>query len=68
MKLLLLAAGVAGYCYYLGNKTRRHAKPREELHRWEGEGGNVPSVASPTVPQVTTATPYVPAADSNLRH
>jgi hypothetical protein len=65
MKLLLaLAAGIAGYCYYRGTQTRRHAKPREELNRWEGEGGNVPSVETPA--PVTAA--YVPAGDPGLRH
>ena len=49
MRLLLaLAAGVLGYCYYRGRELRVAAPPRrEELQRWEGEGGNVPSVATP---------------------
>lgn len=49
MRLLLaLAAGVLGYCYYRGlEATARGPAKREELHRWEGEGGNVPSVATP---------------------
>ena len=49
MRLLLaLAAGVVGYCYYLGRTARaRPGSRREELQRWEGEGGNVPSVATP---------------------
>jgi hypothetical protein len=65
MRLLLaLAAGIAGYCYYRGTEARRLAKPHEELTRWEGEGGNVPSVATPS--PVPTA--YVPAGDPGLRH
>jgi hypothetical protein len=65
MRLLLaLAAGIAGYCYYRGMEARRHARPPEELNRWEGEGGNVPSVATPSpAPQG-----YVPSVDSGLRH
>ena len=59
--LLAIAAGVAGYCYYRGLEARRTRKPREELQRWEGEGGNVPSVASrPPL--------YVPAGDPAVRH
>ena len=59
--LLAIAAGVAGYCYYRGLEARRTRKPREELQRWEGEGGNVPSVASP-LPL------HVPAGDPAVRH
>ena len=48
MRLLLaLAAGVLGYCYYRGMEAKARGPRREELHRWEGEGGNVPSVATP---------------------
>ena len=48
MKLLLaLAAGFIGYCYLRGGKAGRAPAKREELTRWEGEGGNVPSVATP---------------------
>ena len=50
MKLLLaLAAGALGYCYYCGKNARSHRMLRkEELQRWEGEGGNVPTVATPS--------------------
>jgi hypothetical protein len=65
MRLLIaLAAGIAGYCYYRGTALRGLAKRREELHRWEGEGGNVPSVATPS----PAPSPYVPAGDPGLRH
>jgi hypothetical protein len=65
MKLLLaLAASALGYCYYCGKNARSHRMTRkEELQRWEGEGGNVPSVATPS-PVVQPA--YV--GDSGLRH
>ena len=59
--LLAIAAGVAGYCYYRGLEKRGKAKPREELQRWEGEGGNVPSVATP-LPH------YMPPSDPAVRH
>jgi len=61
--LVVLAAGLAGYCYYLGLAARRAMKPREELLRWEGEGGNVPSVATPT-----PAPLHHPAGDPGVRH
>lgn len=49
MKLLLaMAAGMVGYCYYAGRCAQRTRLPKEELHRWEGEGGNVPAVATPS--------------------
>ena len=51
MKLLMaMAAGLVGYCYYAGScaKNARRHPVKEELNRWEGEGGNVPSVATPS--------------------
>lgn len=51
-KMLLSIATLAGfvsYCFYRGKAA--HAVKREvkqELHRWEGEGGNVPQVATPS--------------------
>ena len=50
MKLLVaLAAGVLGYCYYMGQNSRtRRVAIKEDLNRWEGEGGNVPAVATPS--------------------
>ena len=47
--LLAIAAGAVGYCYYLGAQAReRRALRKDEVTRWEGEGGNVPSVATPS--------------------
>ena len=49
MRLLIaIAAGVAGYCYYRGVEARTLRQRPEEITRWEGEGGNVPAVATPT--------------------
>lgn len=50
MKLLLaLAAGAAGYCYKVGCDAKaRKGTLKEEVTRWEGEGGNVPAVATPS--------------------
>ena len=59
--LVAIAAAVAGYCYYRGLESRRVRRPREALQRWEGEGGNVPSVSTP-LPL------YIPAGDPSVRH
>ncbi len=70
MKMLLsIAAGVFGYCYYRGCESRdaRHrGAVKEDLHRWEGEGGNVPAVATPSpapVPQSSN-----PSSEPAIRH
>ena len=52
--LLLAFAGGAGlgYCYYRGTCSKSAKKDvKEDLTRWEGEGGNDPLVDTPT-PQV----------------
>ena len=68
MKLLLsLAAGFLGYCYYCGvNARARKGAIKEDLTRWEGEGGNVPAVATPS-PAPTPRTSY-PLGDDQVRH
>ena len=45
-----VAAGLGlGYCYYRGTGVRRKGgEGKEDLTPWEGEGGNVPTVATPT--------------------
>ncbi len=69
MRLLLaIAAGTLGYCYYLGQNARAHKGAiKEDLHRWESEGGNVPSVATPS-PAPTPATSYPAGEDNIVRH
>jgi hypothetical protein len=64
MKLLLaLAAGILGYCYKRGLDAKGHKGAlKEEVTRWEGEGGNVPAVATPS-PAPTARTSY-PSGDS----
>lgn len=61
-KMLLSVAALAGfvsYCFYRGRAD--HAVKREakhDLHRWEGEGGNAPLVATPSpAPQLQRAYP-----------
>jgi hypothetical protein len=68
MKLLLaLAAGFLGYCYKCGTDAKsRKGSLKEEVTRWEGEGGNVPSVATPS-PAPTPQSSY-PAAEGSMRH
>ena len=73
MKLLMaMAAGALGYCYYAGRcakNARAPAKPvKEELHRWEGEGGNVPAVATPSTAPVPNSSYPQPVVDPGLRH
>ena len=72
MKLLIaMAAGALGYCYYRGcdvnaSKLAKKAEKKEDLTRWEGEGGNVPAVATPSpvvIPQSS-----LPQGDGALRH
>jgi len=67
MKMLFaLVAGSLGYCYYLGRATKaRKVAIKEDLTRWEGEGGNVPAVATPSpAPQPQSSFP----AAENVRH
>ena len=66
MKMLLaIAAGALGYCYYRGLEVRsHHPSLREEVTRWEGEGGNVPTVATPS-PAPTPATSVPPGTPTH---
>lgn len=70
MKLLVsIAAGVLGYCYYRGCETRdaRHRSVmKEDLHRWEDEGGNVPAVATPSPAPAPESS--VPTRDPAVHH
>ena len=66
MKLLLaLAAGVLGYCYKVGLEARaKRTTLREDVTRWEGEGGNLPPPAATSRPP----RPAYPDADNVVRH
>lgn len=68
MKMLLaLGAGLLGYCYYRGLEVHRaKGAVREEVDRWEGEGGNVPAVSTPS-PAPTPRSSY-PPGDAVTRH
>jgi hypothetical protein len=64
---LAALATFVGYCFYRGkDATTTKAAVKEDLRRWEGEGGNVPAVATPSpapVPQSSIQTP-----SSEARH
>ena len=58
MKLLLaLVASALGYCYKCGLDARaKRISVKEQVNRWEGEGGNVPLVPTPSpapIPQAS---------------
>jgi hypothetical protein len=69
-KMLLTVAGLAAlvsYAFYRG----RHAKAvtagiKEDLGRWEAEGGNVPAVATPSPAPVPQSS--YPSPGSAARH
>jgi hypothetical protein len=67
--LLAFAGGAAGlgYCYYRGACSKSVKKEiKHDLTRWEGEGGNVPAVATPTPQARPQSSMPPPAAD--FRH
>ena len=42
-------AAFVSYCFYKGQCSRSaKTEVKEDLRRWEGEGGNVPAVATPS--------------------
>jgi hypothetical protein len=45
---LLTAAGFIAFCFQRGRNAQAvKSGVKEDLRRWEGEGGNVPAVATP---------------------
>ncbi len=69
MRALFGITGLAaflGYCLYKGQCAHKKTEVKEDLRRWEGEGGNVPAVATPS-PAPTPQSSY-PAAASEARH
>ena len=67
-KLLLSVAGLAAlvsYCFYRGQCA--HAtkiEVKEDLRRWEGEGGNVPAVATPSPAPIPHSSFSAPGSDA----
>jgi hypothetical protein len=66
----LALAGLAAfitYCFKRGEGVRTMKREvKEDLGRWEGEGGNVPAVATPS-PAPTPRSSF-PAGDNDIRH
>jgi hypothetical protein len=59
-----LAAFIA-WCFSRNQQLRvARREARDEIGRWEDEGGNVPAVATPAPTPAT----YVPGGDPNIRH
>ena len=69
-KLLLSVAVLAGfttYCFHRGkNAQAAKGEVKQDLTRWEGEGGNVPQVATPS-PASVPQTSY-PGNGSSAQH
>lgn len=60
-------AGILTYCYRQAQSSQAvRGQVKEDLRRWEGEGGNVPSVATPEPAPVPQSS--YPAAGSEARH
>jgi hypothetical protein len=70
MRALIGITGLAafvGFCLYKGQCARKaKTEVKEDLRRWEGEGGNVPAVATPS-PAPAAQVSY-PAPGSEARH
>lgn len=67
--LVAIAAltGFVTYCFYRGRNARAAVgEQKRDLTRWEGEGGNVPHVATPS-PAPVPQTSY-PGGGSEARH
>ena len=60
-------AGLVGYCFHRGQCAKAvKAEIKEDLGRWEGEGGNDPAVATPS-PAPTPQSSYL-APRTEARH
>jgi hypothetical protein len=61
-------AGILTYCFRQAkaHQTAARGQVKEDLRRWEGEGGNVPAVATPSPAPVPQSS--YPASGSDARH
>jgi hypothetical protein len=68
---LLAVAGLAAFVTYCFNRGKgaqaRKREIKEDLRRWEGEGGNVPAVATPS-PAPVPQSSFGAGGDSEVRH
>jgi hypothetical protein len=59
-----LAAFVT-YCFSRGQGAKAVKREvKQDLHRWESEGGNVPAIATPS----PTVQPANPGTNNEMRH
>lgn len=69
---IFAVAGLAAfvtYCFNRGQGVRvMKREVKEELGRWEGEGGNVPAVATPSPTPGPTPSTFPASGDSDVRH
>lgn len=69
-KTLVAVAAIAGfvtYCFYRGRtENARRVAQKHDLTRWEGEGGNVPQVATPSPAPVPQSS--YPGNGTDARH
>ena len=69
-KTLVAIAAVAGFVTYCFNRGRAanavRGEQKQDLTRWEGEGGNVPQVATPSPAPVPQSS--YPGNGSEARH
>ena len=58
------------YCFYRAGQARAaRTEVKEDLRRWEGEGGNDPLVATPSPAPVPQSVPQpYPGSGSSSRH
>jgi len=60
-------AAILTYCYRQAKGTQAvRGEVKEDLRRWESEGGNVPAVATPSPAPVPKSS--YPAPGSDARH
>ena len=60
-------AAIISYCFYKGSCAKSaKTEVKQDLGRWEGEGGNVPAVATPGPAPVPQSS--FPAAGPEARH
>ena len=60
-------AGILAYCYRQATSSQAaRGEVKEDLRRWEGEGGNVPAVATPGPAPVPQSS--FPGQGSEARH